>query len=219
MITPLHNQFLVRPDGDMSLEFKKETGVDIQNPFEYYNTLSIEGTVMEVPGQDPVWFGDDASLLREGQFTPISKEEMEIGLRENVDFEVRRGDRVLFHYRYLLEDREPYEKVGNFFSIHYSDLLARVDSNGELYPLNGQVLVVQRGDLPVWEVIAEGAQVRGYADGSIADTDAEWPKLVGKRVAMDRSSPVAIEGKFFSKLNVDNRRIHIIHRKHICGFY
>ena len=216
MTTPFHNQVLVRPNGDLSVEYKEKTGVNIQNPFERYNTLSIEGVVVSLPDTRGVYFGDEADRLRRGQFTFMPRELMEIGLRENAGFEIEVGDSVLFHYRYLLNDREPYEKDGDFFSIHYSDLLAKVNKDGSLYPLNGQVLVTKHGNY--WEVVAEGAKVKGYADGSFPDTDADWPKLVGMVIAADKSAPVAIEGKFFCNYNVGDNRIFIIHRKHINGF-
>lgn len=220
IFTPGIGRVVVIPDGDIS----DSLGVRVNNFVEPYNSKAVSGVISHIAADFP-YLGRNADIRRHGGKVQDTREmEEEIGLKADVPCEVKVGDRVLFNYMFNIDDdRDEWTVVDGKYVMPYLALWARVDGD-KLYPLNGQVLVfpIEKSALAVkerraglYEVVAEGATARHYSDGW--PPDEGWPSLLGRKVIIDPTYPIAIESRLMAQWNVGRERIHIVNRCHIAA--
>lgn len=208
------------------LEYPKPIGFDnfgvlVKDEIDFSeNHLKNYAKVVGVPGKH-YWCGFDGkrSLSLRERFL------YDVGLEYCVPMEVSEGDSVLFkHSSLYLEDEDPV--IDGKLIVRYDNLIARIDSENALYPLNGYVLIEMqdRSDTLRFDVgysmnsgivAFEGKPLLGIK-GSPDRIDWGDP-IVGKKIYFERKRVFRIE--------MDDRNsfggqypLYAIHRKWIKGW-
>ena len=123
------------------------------------------------------------------------------------EIEVKVGDVVIFRRVNNVNEDEIFEKGDGYVTllIPHDDLIARINPDGSLYPLAGNVIIEDREE-PVTRVLAAGKPVIAYFDHQgYEDFDDD---IEGCLVVLNhkQSAPVADELSAFSGLAYIKRR-------------
>lgn len=124
----------------------------------------------------------------------------------NAHVEAKVGDKVIFRRVNNINEDEVFEK--DRLVIPHDDLIARVNEDGSLYPLCGNVIIEDRQE-PITQVIACGRPLMGYFDfPKYVDFDVD---LTGKTVALNHRQSAPVGDEVFS----DFKLLAYIKRRHI----
>lgn len=124
----------------------------------------------------------------------------------NAHIEAKVGDLVIYRRVNNVNADEVFEK--DRLVIPHDDLIARVNPDGSLYPLCGNVIIEDRQE-PITKVIAAGKPLLGYFD-FVGYTDPDID-LVGKTVALNHRQSAPVSDNVFS----DFKLLAYIKRRHI----
>lgn len=227
---PHYNYVLIAPDAH---HVAGTHGVVTADAFDRQNDFAVTGEIVGVC-DSLLYFGRElrkigdvsrAAPLRQARALDMAKATCSY----DVPIEVRAGDRVAFPYLFHLTDSATadYEHtIDGLLLIEYHELVARINKDGSLYPLNGRVLGTvgnkesvagmeglkqQRSD--IYTVVAEGCHVRHYCDYGYPD---DRIRITGRRAIVEGRQAVSLEVP--GQVRLHDERLFYFHRRNIIGY-
>ena len=184
-----------------------------------YHHLAVSGTVIAVPDK-LIYHGREADTIRRKGRIRSRRDQIKLGHYNqygtafDVPVEIRLGDKVM--YKHLAVEGAPVKGVN--VPIPYEMLILKF--GGEIYPLNGHVLVEPFEK----EVFGEPKELKGY--GTVAHLGCkvkhyrDYPSCkdgdvsVGDFIMFHKSYTVPVEIELHRKLD---KRYFYIHRRNILA--
>lgn len=200
---------------------------------EWASPHLIQSCLGIVRSVGPLWCGAEelSTLPKRGNFDQTSRAQRitDTSLQYDVPCEVKEGDVVMFVYLANIDEEI---QVDNYLIVRYDFLLARLDGEKNIYPLNGFVfLEMQDTDLSGGSlhmdsdiemdsgvVVAEGCQVSKYLYWPSSPGDSA-ATLLGKRVYFKRMMAVRMEHDAYRLLFGETKYpLYYISRIHIYAY-
>ena len=133
----LNNHVLIKPDKDHT---ELKSGLKIVDAANTHLHASVTGTVLVAP-KELLYLGYEIPTLdrHNAQHLQRIRDINDLSMPHDTDLEVKEGDRVMFSWVYQMDKPDLFN--GNLL-LPYSELFCRIN-DGEIYPLNGRIIVQQ----------------------------------------------------------------------------
>lgn len=133
----LSNNVLIKPDQDFT---QTKSGLKIVDEANQHLHVAVTGTVLEAP-RELVYLGYEMAKLDKNNALQLQRirDINDITMPFDTDLEIKEGDRVVFSYVYQMDKLDLFK---DNLLIPYSELFCRIN-DGEIYPLNGNIIVEQ----------------------------------------------------------------------------
>ena len=205
----LNNQVLIKPDKDYT---ELKTGLKIVDAANTHLHASVIGTVLVVPDK-LLYLGYEIPKLNRHNQRDVQRirDINDFTMPHDTDLEIKVGDRVVFNWAFQMDKPDLFK--GNIL-IPYSELFCRIN-DGEIYPLNGRIIVEQVkqdiifGGVKVGEKRSDtegvvryaGCLNRDYLTLPMQAKQSDDPQIqVGSHIFFERNGLTRVEYQLYKEL-------------------